>query len=304
MAVIYRHLKPCGEVFYIGIGNDKSRAYVKKNRSEYWKNIVDKHGYEVQILKSDLTMEDAKELEIILIDYYGRRDLGKGTLVNLTDGGDGANPSEETKQKLRDINLGKKWTEEQRKNTHESIAKYIDNKKVCICTKTLKTWGSISRCAKDLGIHPSTLRLLISPKEKVKNYTDIMLYEDYMGDRVKEPFKGKRLRGNNKCINTLTEEIFESISEASKSIDMKTIILRRMLNGDYINRTYIIILENYKEEIHYPETRKKKQGKPLRNITTKEVFPTMGELASHLGVSKTTTKRWVDKQKIDYEYID
>ena len=56
--VIYRHLKPNGEVFYIGIGSEK-RAYQKNPRSDFWKRVVSIHGYEVQILKSDLTWEDA-----------------------------------------------------------------------------------------------------------------------------------------------------------------------------------------------------------------------------------------------------
>jgi len=51
--------------------------------------VVEKYGYEVQILKTDLTWEDACELEMILISYYGRKDLNKGKLVNKTDGGDG-----------------------------------------------------------------------------------------------------------------------------------------------------------------------------------------------------------------------
>lgn len=93
MAILYRHLKPNGDVFYIGIGKNEKRAYNKNNgRSNYWKNIINKyHNYEVDILKRDLTWEDACELEKILISYYGRKDLGLGNLVNMTDGGDGTN---------------------------------------------------------------------------------------------------------------------------------------------------------------------------------------------------------------------
>ena len=89
MAVIYKHLKPCGEVFYIGIGQEEKRAKSKSDRNNYWHNVVNKYGYEVQILKSDLTWEDACEMEKVLISWFGRRDLGLGTLVNLTDGGEG-----------------------------------------------------------------------------------------------------------------------------------------------------------------------------------------------------------------------
>lgn len=89
MAVLYRHLKPSGEVFYIGIGQTKERAYSKVSRSLHWTNTVEKYGYEVEILKSDLSWEDACEMEQILIEYYGRKDLQKGSLVNLTAGGEG-----------------------------------------------------------------------------------------------------------------------------------------------------------------------------------------------------------------------
>lgn len=85
---IYYHLKPCGEIFYIGIGNNK-RPNSKQNRNKYWHNITKKYGYEVQVLKNDLSWEDAIELEILLISWFGRKDLKLGTLVNMTDGGEG-----------------------------------------------------------------------------------------------------------------------------------------------------------------------------------------------------------------------
>jgi hypothetical protein len=104
--ILYRHLKPNGEVFYIGIGNSLKRAYHKYNRNNLWHKIVDKYGFEVQILKDDLTRDEACELEKILIEYYGRISLGTGTLANITSGGDtdatGYKATEETKQKIRE----------------------------------------------------------------------------------------------------------------------------------------------------------------------------------------------------------
>lgn len=105
--VIYRHLKPNGEVFYIGIGTSK-RAYDINSRNKHWNHIANKYGYEVQILKSNLTWEEACELECILIEYYGRQDLGLGSLVNMTDGGDGLiNLSDESRDKMSDAKKGK-----------------------------------------------------------------------------------------------------------------------------------------------------------------------------------------------------
>jgi len=90
MALVYRHLKPCGEVFYIGIGVSKKRAYSKHGRNKHWINTVNKYGYEIQILTNNIDYEFAKEIEVNLISYYGRKDLNFGKLVNMTDGGDGA----------------------------------------------------------------------------------------------------------------------------------------------------------------------------------------------------------------------
>lgn len=121
--VLYRHLKPNGEVFYIGIG-DKYRPKSKK-RNKLWHKIVNKYGYEVQILKTGLTWEDACELEKILISYYGRIDKKTGTLANMTDGGDGClgyKLSQETKDKISKSSKGRKqtFTEEWKKKLSEA----------------------------------------------------------------------------------------------------------------------------------------------------------------------------------------
>jgi hypothetical protein len=104
MAIVYLHKrKDNNEVFYVGIGNEIKRAFDTKNRSnKYWKNIVNKCGHTVEIIEDGLTWEEACEREKYWIKFYGRFDLKKGTLINMTDGGDGqSNPSEETRQKLK-----------------------------------------------------------------------------------------------------------------------------------------------------------------------------------------------------------
>lgn len=174
--VIYRHLKPNGEVFYIGIGK-KSRAYSKKDRNKHWHNIVNKYGYEVQILKEGLNWEEACELETLLINYYGRRDLGTGTLVNLTDGGDGAvNLSKESRKKTSDAlkgkpshRKGKKLSEEHKaklskahtgkKHSEETKAKMSKPKrgKKVIDTETGVIFDSIKSAALENNIKESTL---------------------------------------------------------------------------------------------------------------------------------------------------
>lgn len=111
---IYRHIKPNGEVFYIGIGsgdNNYKRAYAKIGRNKKWKKIVKEFGYEVEILKSSLSRKLAEELEILLIDFYKREDCCDGVLCNLSDGGrgnTGLKHSEATKYKMSKDRKGKR----------------------------------------------------------------------------------------------------------------------------------------------------------------------------------------------------
>lgn len=94
MAYLYRHIRlDKNEVFYIGIGSDNKGKYKRANskyeRNRHWKFITDKIKYEVEIILDDLTWEEACEKEKEFIKLYGRKDLNEGTLVNMTDGGDG-----------------------------------------------------------------------------------------------------------------------------------------------------------------------------------------------------------------------
>lgn len=110
MAYVYRHIRlDSNKPFYIGIGEDLpknislyKRAYETTNRNKFWSNIVNKVKYKVDIVLDDLTWEEACKKEIEFISLYGRKDLKKGSLVNLTDGGDGkkgVKDSLETKNK-------------------------------------------------------------------------------------------------------------------------------------------------------------------------------------------------------------
>jgi len=101
--------------FYIGIGLSTKRAYSKKNRNKFWKHIVAKSPYEIEILFDNLSWEEACEKEKEFIKLYGRRDIQTGVLVNLTDGGDGVyNLSESAKYKIGCGNRGRVKSQEER----------------------------------------------------------------------------------------------------------------------------------------------------------------------------------------------
>ena len=121
--LVYRHRTlDTHEVFYIGIGSLKRSK--SRHRSIFWKNVVDKHNYYVEILRHNLSWEEACELEQLLIKEYGRRDLRTGCLVNMTDGGEGSPGKKiaiKTREKMSKSHKGKKLTKEHKINL--SIAK-------------------------------------------------------------------------------------------------------------------------------------------------------------------------------------
>ena len=115
MAYVYRHIRlDTNRPFYIGIGSDSEGNYTRaakkdRTRSKHWHNIINAHGYEVEIMIDGITWEQAQEKEIEFIALYGRKQRG-GILCNLTDGGGGGLgmvTSEETKKKQSLKKIGK-----------------------------------------------------------------------------------------------------------------------------------------------------------------------------------------------------
>lgn len=84
-----------GTPTYVGKGSNR-RAYSESNRPV--RRPKDKTL--IVIVKANLTEGDAYDLEIELIQRYGRIDIGTGCLYNLNDGGNHASPSPSTRRKL------------------------------------------------------------------------------------------------------------------------------------------------------------------------------------------------------------
>lgn len=137
---LYRHIRlDINKVFYVGIGTKKEgkklstydRAFTKKGHNNFWNKIVNKTNYKVQILIESNNYKFIEQKEIEFISLYGRRNLGLGTLVNLTDGGEARRNvivSEETRKKISKSstgrlspNKGKKWSQEFKNKISNSL---------------------------------------------------------------------------------------------------------------------------------------------------------------------------------------
>lgn len=109
---VYLHKNPTtNEIFYVGKGCGR-RAYIKSRRGKHYSSYVKKYGNPVvEIVKNNLTSNEAIEMERDLIAKIGRKELGGGTLVNSTNGGeygvDGMIHTDESKLKMSKSKIGK-----------------------------------------------------------------------------------------------------------------------------------------------------------------------------------------------------
>lgn len=205
MAYLYRHIRlDKNEVFYVGIGKSLERAYSKKNRNKYWNHIVSKSSYEIEILFSDLTYSEAQEKEKEFINLYGRKDLGRGTLVNMTDGGEGTlniKVSDEARLKISKKHKGNKYNlgRKLKAETKELIG--IANKK--------RVW-----------------------KDESKNKLSAYFKGRKIWDKKPHPFLGKTLTPEHKKnVRLANPKIYAKGSDNPKSIKIN----QYTIDNQYIN---------------------------------------------------------------------
>jgi hypothetical protein len=233
MAILYRHIRlDKNEVFYIGIGKDIKRAFNKSKRSKWWKSIIEKSEYEVDIMLDDLTWEEACEKEIEFIKLYGRKDLDLGTLVNMTDGGDGTinyKPSIESNIK-RSLKLkGRIMPENQRKKLSNSLKGHK------VSDKSLK--ALIERNKKPIT------------EDQRKNMSDAQ--KRRYSNNIKKTYikKGRRDVSGEKNPNAkqvfdkTTGIIYQTAKEAAEIFNINYTYFKSMLNGNSKNKTDLIYLE-------------------------------------------------------------
>jgi len=209
MAIVYQHRRADNNnVFYIGIGKEEKRAYVRngKQRNPHWHRIVNKYGYNIEITHKDICWEEACKIEQYLIAFW-REALGERNVTNITSGGDGVfglKMSNDAKQKMRLKKLGTKQSEDVKKKRGEAISKALQNPEV----KARYSAASTGR------LHTEEVKAKIS--------------------------KARTGGGNGKArkvIDAGTGEIFDCMKDAANSIGMPTGTLQHQLSGYCKNKT-------------------------------------------------------------------
>jgi hypothetical protein len=125
---IYYDTSRNNEPFYVGKGFGE-RAWIHLKESQQTKtpfynrlkSMKNKNIDPVIGIYAGLDEEFAHLLEEELISKFGRKDLGLGTLCNLTNGGEGmSNPSTETRSKISAANSNRTVSEETKRKMSES----------------------------------------------------------------------------------------------------------------------------------------------------------------------------------------
>lgn len=227
--VVYLHRRNDDlSIFYVGMGS-KKRPYSKRDRNNYWNNVVKKHGYYTEIVADNLSVEDAYELEMFLISELGRKDLGTGRLVNLTDGGDGCK-----KPNLKTI---KKAIETNRKNM-KPVSQYDKNGNL------IDTYRSISYASKKTGLKRESIRDCVNGKKNTcGGYVWVSSDKEYVHniakwDKGSNAMKGGKNPNAKLVLNEQTGVFYESMSLALKSqTKYSETAFRAKLNGQNKNIT-------------------------------------------------------------------
>ncbi len=239
MAILYRHIRPDkNEVFYIGIGETENRADSIYSRNKHWHNIVDFNNgvYEIEILFEDISWETACEKEIWWIAFYGRADLGKGTLCNLTDGGEGA-PNrickEETKEKIRAANLGERNHNYNVSMSQEQKDKISNSQK----GKKNHNFGKIASKETREKMSKSQTGKKRTSGQAISKALQGHICSEETKNKLRQKRLGKLPSTALKVINVETNKIYNSIKEASQDYEKSEKSLANRLNGKVFNET-------------------------------------------------------------------
>lgn len=244
MGYVYRHVRlDKNEVFYVGLSllddPQYKRAYSRGDRrNQHWKNIINTTPYRVDIIMDDLTVEETYEKEKEFIKLYGRKDLGLGTLVNFTDGGEGSLGhvrSEEGKEKIRERMMGENnpmfggnFSEEHRRKLSEAQTGKVRHSEEYKRNMSERQMGELN--------HNYGKRGELSPNFGRKATKELK-------ERFSKMRKGKRMGIDNPksrlVLDMYTGIFYYSASEAHRELSLKKIVqtFTAMLNGKCRNKT-------------------------------------------------------------------
>jgi hypothetical protein len=262
---IYAHFEEdTKKLFYIGLGK-YNRCNQMNQRNKYWKFIKEKHGVIIKLLEVNLTLDEAKEREIFYIKKFEPR-------ANMTIGGEAGNTENlrirvyaylkngvffKSFNSITDANVFLNTKENNSrinrclKGERKSFSGYIwktTYSEFIDPYKKSKAYNQRSAYRYDLNGN------FIEKFEKISDFkegshtgicnvidTDYTFknsfWRSFEKDKIKVQKKQKALKECVKVIDITTNIVYNSISQAAKSNNIKPSNLQRKLQGHRRNNT-------------------------------------------------------------------
>lgn len=184
---VYRHIRLDNNTpFYVGKG--KGYRYKSTLRNVYWHRVVDKYNFKIEIVKDNLTEEEAFNFEQKMIKLY--KSFGYCE-TNLCDGGRGVKGYKHTKEAIDIIKkkslgqnnsfYGKKHTEENKKKMAKAAEGRVSpRRRPIFCITNNKTYSSICEAASELELTTGWIcKVLKGELNMAKGYRF-----EYIGDKL------------------------------------------------------------------------------------------------------------------------
>jgi hypothetical protein len=186
----------CNDHLTIAIKTKRNTRFLNKIR----KLLAENSPPTIKIIEQNLTEKEAFDLEKFLISQYGRLDLGLGSLLNLTNGGDGSSGHASPKKgKTFEEYFGKERSSEIREKIRQKALKRSDQ--IAIVNKRVHTGKKISQ----------------EQIEKTRAKNIGRKRSDETKRKISESTRGKS--------KTLSDEQIQAKSQRSKNLMQGTLIV-------------------------------------------------------------------------------
>lgn len=262
MPVIYKITSPSNKI-YIG----QSWHWYKRNNSyknlkciaqlRLYRSLV-KYGYDNHIVEiaEELSPEVSQSLlderEIYWWKYY--KDLGF-EMLNIREPGRGGKQTEEIRKLMSIKKKGIKWSEEKKQKYRETrkLTGYkrpqdiIDkiSEKNRGKTRSIEVRKKMSEAIKGFKMPRESIERMIATKKRLnRTLTDEQRKHISDAHKGKRPIHIKYPTHFRKVIDTSTNKIYESITEAAKENNMKITTLHSKLSKVHPNNTSLRYLDN------------------------------------------------------------
>lgn len=241
--ICYLHLRPNGEVFYVGMSRFLHRASDTHNRNRSWHQVVRQEGgFNVRIVFRTTDRKAAIQKEIELIAKFGRRDRKAGTLVNRTDGGIGGRGilfSPQRRRIMASRFLGVRLTPSQVRAREVTLSAALGLK--VLDTATGRTFPSVSEAARFHGLRQGNLIRWL--KGERGNPTSLRLL-DAAEDKS---FPAAPLE--KAVVDVVSGTVFKSCKDAAAAFGMSRSALCRQLKGQTRRRSSLYYLPDSKAQL-------------------------------------------------------